>query len=74
MRKVLTDGARFRVTPKTSLSASRRWSRKMMIRRYEVAPDSGLYVWRRRPESPWAAEDRALAEMIQAIHGDGRRT
>src|SRR3954454_15621878 len=26
--------------PNTSLSAIRRWSRKMMMRRYEVAPDS----------------------------------
>ena len=47
-RKVLTDGARFRATLNTSLSVIRRCSRKMMMRRYEVAPDSSTSTVNRR--------------------------
>ena len=38
---------------------------RLMCRVLEASP-SGFYDWLRRPESPRAAEDRALVEKIQA--------
>jgi hypothetical protein len=35
---------------------------------------SGFHDWLRRPESPRAAEDRALVAKIQAVHSESRRT
>jgi putative transposase len=46
---------------------------RLMCGVLEVSP-SGFYDWLRRPESPRAAEDRALVAKIQAVHGDSRRT
>jgi len=44
-----------------------------MCRVLEASP-SGFYDWLRRPEGARAAEDRALVEKIQAVHGESRRT
>ena len=44
-----------------------------MCRVLDASP-SGFYDWLRRPESPRAAEDRALVEKIQAVHNESRRT
>src|SRR4051794_98652 len=44
-----------------------------MCRVLDASP-SGFYDWRRRPESPRAAEDRVLVEKIQAVHGESRQT
>jgi transposase InsO family protein len=38
------------------------------------ASSSGFYDWLRRPESPRAAEDRALVAKIQAVHSESRQT
>jgi putative transposase len=46
---------------------------RLMCRVLEASP-SGFYDWLRRPESPRAAEDRALVEKIQAVHNESRRT
>jgi putative transposase len=46
---------------------------RLMCRVLEASP-SGFYDWLRRPESPRAAEDRALIEKIQAVHSESRRT
>jgi putative transposase len=42
-----------------------------MCRVLDASP-SGFYDWLRRPESPRAAEDRALVEKLQAVHGSPR--
>src|SRR3954471_1034135 len=44
-----------------------------MCRVLDASP-SGFYDWLRRPESPRAAEDRALVEKIQAVHNESRQT
>ncbi len=44
-----------------------------MCRVLEASP-RGFYDWRRRPESPRAAEDRALVATIQAVHSESRQT
>jgi transposase InsO family protein len=46
---------------------------RLMCRVLEASP-SGFYDWLRRPESPRAAEDRALIEKIQAVHSESRQT
>jgi putative transposase len=46
---------------------------RLMCRVLEASP-SGFYDWLRRPESPRAAEDRALVAKIEAVHGESRRT
>ena len=46
---------------------------RLMCRVLEASP-SGFYDWLRRPESPRAAEDRALVAKIQAVHSESRRT
>ena len=46
---------------------------RLMCRVLEASP-SGFYDWLRRPESWRAAEDWALIEKIQAVHGESRRT
>jgi putative transposase len=46
---------------------------RLMCRVLEASP-SGFYDWLERPESPRAAENRALVAKIQAIHSDSRRT
>src|SRR3954452_24633074 len=46
---------------------------RLMCRVLEASP-SGFYDWLRRPESPRAAEDRALIGKIQAGHTESRRT
>jgi putative transposase len=46
---------------------------RLMCRVLNASP-SGFYDGLRRPESPRAAEDRALVEKIQAVHNESRRT
>ena len=46
---------------------------RLMCRVLDASP-SGFYDWRRRPESPRAAEDRALVAKIQAVHSESRQT
>jgi succinate dehydrogenase flavin-adding protein (antitoxin of CptAB toxin-antitoxin module) len=43
---------------------------RLMCRVLDASP-SGFYDWLRRPESPRAAEDRALVEKIQATRAAG---
>jgi putative transposase len=46
---------------------------RLMCRVLDASP-SGFYDWLRRPESPRAAEDRALVAKIQAVHSESRQT
>ena len=46
---------------------------RLMCRVLEASP-SGFYDWRRRPESPRAAEDQALVAKIQVVHSESRQT